>query len=123
MAVLIAASADVGCGPFSRPYRHRSLYPGCSLLPAVSTMRQSIRLLSVAARSKREIFAVTLSYHEGLKMVVAIVFSWSFQSVHAHCFCVHEFPVDNTFCSGIVAWILEQSQAYWRLGGRHGEAA
>ena len=54
MAVLIAGE-DVGCSLFSRPYIHPSLYPGCSLLPAMSTIRQRIHLLSVAARSEQEI--------------------------------------------------------------------
>ena len=53
MAALAAASADVAYNPFGTAYRHRNLYPGCSLLPAMSTMLQRIRLLFMEGLPKR----------------------------------------------------------------------
>ena len=81
MAVLTAASADVGCSPFSKPYRHRSLCSGRT------------RLLYVAARPKPEIFAVTLSCREGLNKVVIVVFPYH-SSSRTSIVCMN-FPVGN----------------------------
>ena len=100
MAVLTAISADVGCNPFSRSYVLTSKPVPRLFLPAMPTMRQSIRFLSVAARSKREIPAVTYCpTTKGLNMVVIIIYPGHFNPCMRIVFTCMNFPVDNILCS------------------------
>ena len=73
MAVLTAASADVGYSPFRKLYSDRGLYLGYFLLTAMSKMRQNPFIICGSTVRAGNI-VVTLFNHKGLNMAVIVVF-------------------------------------------------
>ena len=97
MAVLTAASADVGYSPFRKLYSDRGLYLGYFLLTAMSKMRQNPFIICGSTGQDNPFIicgntAQAGNYCGNIKYGGDCYISLSFQFAHGNCFGVYGFP-------------------------------